>query len=67
MLRNKGNGKSEKKLSEVTRYDEGSVSLNRMVHLMKEDSISLIISEPMMLLTEDCDTYWEIFSLQYLL
>lgn len=64
LLRNEGNGKLKRKLSEAARYEVGSVSINRIVHLKKNDSISLKIDKKcMMLSTEDWDTYWEIISL----
>ncbi|XP_057207695.1 lymphotoxin-alpha [Triplophysa rosa] len=63
LLRNKRDGKSKKKLTEVIRYEEGSVSINRMVYLTAGDSISLIIPQSMTLLKNEWETYWEIFSL----
>lgn len=63
LLRNEGNGKSMKKLSEVRSGEEGYVTINRMVYLQKGDSISLIIPQSMVLLKNDWETYWEIFLL----
>ncbi|XP_055053001.2 lymphotoxin-alpha [Misgurnus anguillicaudatus] len=61
LLRNQVHGKTEKKLSEVKRYEEGSLSLIRMVHLTNGDSIRLDVqSHSMELTTDECHTYWEI-------
>ncbi|XP_051963758.1 uncharacterized protein LOC127630292 [Xyrauchen texanus] len=57
------------KLSEVKRYEAGSVSMIRMVQLKKGDSIKLEIQNlyiSMILSTEDSHTYWEIILLYHL-
>ncbi|XP_051965918.1 uncharacterized protein LOC127631704 [Xyrauchen texanus] len=63
----KDGAKRLRKLSEVTRYEAGSVSIIRMVQLDEGDTISLYIEESsMVLLTEDSNTYWEILLLSRL-
>ncbi|XP_065136148.1 lymphotoxin-alpha isoform X2 [Paramisgurnus dabryanus] len=61
LLRNQVHGKGEKKLSEVKRHEEGSVSLIRMVYLKNGDSIRLDVQpHSMELTTDEYNTYWEI-------
>ncbi|XP_051521718.1 uncharacterized protein LOC127422324 [Myxocyprinus asiaticus] len=59
------NGK--RKLSEVKRYEAGSVSMIRIVQLKEGDSIGLDIQVASMILsTEDSHTYWEILLLYHI-
>uniref|UniRef100_A0A673KPQ3 Lymphotoxin alpha (TNF superfamily, member 1) n=1 Tax=Sinocyclocheilus rhinocerous TaxID=307959 RepID=A0A673KPQ3_9TELE len=60
LLKNKGPGTKERKLSQVKRNGPGLLTMIRLVKLNEGDSISLKINPIIGLSGEDYDTYWEI-------
>ncbi|XP_051718315.1 lymphotoxin-alpha [Ctenopharyngodon idella] len=61
LLKNSGPATKARKLSEVTGYEPGSLTMIRMVKLTKGDSISLKIEPGSLVLSSiDYHTYWEI-------
>lgn len=61
MLKNKGPATQLRKLSEVIRFEPGTLTLTRLVKLTNGESISLDIKpESLRLSIEAGHTYWEI-------
>ncbi|XP_067306457.1 lymphotoxin-alpha isoform X1 [Pseudorasbora parva] len=61
LVKNKRTNRQDRKLSEVMRFEPGTLTMIRLVDLAKGDSISLNIKpESLRLSNEACHTYWEI-------
>jgi len=64
LLKNKGPATQVRKLSEVIRFEPGTLTMIRLVMLTKGESIRLDVQpESLHLSIEACHTYWEILYL----